>query len=142
MGAVRAVLPTLTAMRTLQTHDGLPLHWRQWHKPGPDPAHGTVSVVHGLGEHIGRYEALAAGLNAAGWQVAGYDQRRHGLSSGARVDLPEGACLQHDLARVIDALLDGVGPATGPLLLFGHSMGGKVAARFVAGGLTANSAGA
>lgn len=129
-------------MLILQTDDGLPLHWRQWRKPGPGAARGTVLIVHGLGEHIGRYEALAGWLNAAGWQVAGHDQRGHGASGGKRGDLPEGEALQRDLARVIDALREDADLARGPLLLLGHSMGGLVAARFVAGGLTANSAGA
>ena len=128
-------------MLILQTDDGLPLHWRQWRKPGPGAAKGTVLIVHGLGEHIGRYEALAAWLNAAGWQVAGYDQRGHGASGGKRGDLPDGEALQRDLAQVIDALRDDAELGSGPLLLLGHSMGGLVAARFVAGGLTANTAG-
>ncbi|CAN5153176.1 alpha/beta hydrolase [soil metagenome] len=136
----------------LQTDDGLPLHWRQWRKPGGigvdatsaarTAAWGTVLVVHGLGEHIGRYEAVAARLNAAGWHVVGYDQRGHGLSGGARGDLPGPEALQHDLARVIDALRADPTIGGGPLLLLGHSLGGLVAARFVAGGLMANSAGA
>ncbi len=131
-------------MQTLTTDDGLPLHMRQWRKPqdGGDATAGTVLIVHGLGEHIGRYSAVAARLNAAGYQVVGYDQRGHGESGGARGDVPDGEALQRDLARVIDALRADAELARGPLLLLGHSMGGLVAARFVVGGLTANSAGA
>ena len=69
-------------MTTLTTGDGLRLHLQHW--PAPGPAHGTVQIVHGLGEHIGRYEALAAALNAEGWHVAGHDHRGHGRSEGAR----------------------------------------------------------
>jgi alpha-beta hydrolase superfamily lysophospholipase len=128
-------------MRTLRTVDGLPLHWRLWSKPGIDPARGTVLLVHGLGEHIGRYEAVAARLNSWGWHVVGYDQRGHGASGGARGDVPDGECLLRDLALVIDELRADAQLNAGPLVLLGHSMGGVVAARFVAGGLTANSAG-
>ena len=46
-------------MEFLTTGDGLRLHLQRW--PAPGAAHGTVQIVHGLGEHIGRYEALAAG---------------------------------------------------------------------------------
>lgn len=134
-------LPTLTRMRTLRTDDGLPLHWRQWSKPGLDPARGTVLIVHGLGEHIGRYEALAARLNSWGWHVVGHDQRGHGASGGPRGDLPHEDQLLHDLALVIDELRSDALLKHGPLVLLGHSMGGLVAARFVAGGLAASNAG-
>ena len=129
-------------MQTLQSQDGLSLHWRQWRKPDASPARGTVLIVHGLGEHSGRYEAVALRLNQAGWQVVAYDQRGHGVSGGARGALPNAEAFQQDLAQVIDALRADPVLAVGPLLLLGHSMGGLVAARFVAGGLMANSAGA
>ena len=129
------------AMRTLRTDDGLPLHWRQWSRSGPGPARGTVLIVHGLGEHIGRYEALAARLNQWGWHVVGHDQRGHGASGGARGDISDGERLLKDLALVIDELRADAQLAAGPLLLLGHSMGGLVAARFAAGGLTASSGG-
>lgn len=139
-GALQS-LPTLAGMRTLRTDDGLPLHWRQWNKLGLDPARGTVLIVHGLGEHIGRYEAVAARLNGWGWHVVGHDQRGHGASGGPRGDLPHEERLLRDLALVIDLLRSDPVLGNGPLLLLGHSMGGLVAARFVAGGLAASSAG-
>lgn len=129
------------AMRTLRTDDDLPLHWRQWSRPGPGPARGTVLIVHGLGEHIGRYEAVAARLNQWGWHVVGHDQRGHGASAGARGDVCDGERLLKDLALVIDELRADPLLGAGPLLLLGHSMGGLVTARFVAGGLTASSGG-
>ncbi|WP_077038164.1 alpha/beta hydrolase [Pelomonas sp. KK5] len=128
-------------MRTLRTDDGLPLHWRQWSLPVTTAARGTVLIVHGLGEHIGRYEAVAQKLNGWGWHVVGHDQRGHGASAGARGDVPCDERLQEDLALVIDELRRDPQLGAGPLVLLGHSMGGLVAARFVAGGLTANTAG-
>ena len=122
-------------MRNLRTVDGLPLHGRQWIKPGNGKARGTLLIVHGLGEHIGRYEAMAARLNAWGWHVAGFDLRGHGASGGARGDVADAGQLLQDLALVIDAVRDDALLGTGPLLLLGHSMGGLIAARFVAGGL-------
>jgi alpha-beta hydrolase superfamily lysophospholipase len=128
-------------MRTLRTDDGLPLHWRQWSRTGPGPVRGTVLIVHGLGEHIGRYERVAARLNDWGWHVVGHDQRGHGASGGARGDVSGAERLLQDLALVIDALRADPQLNTGPLLMLGHSMGGLVAARFVAGGLCASSGG-
>jgi alpha-beta hydrolase superfamily lysophospholipase len=115
-------------METLTTSDGLRLHLQHW--PAPGAAHGTVQIVHGLGEHIGRYEALAAALNAAGWHVAGHDQRGHGRSDGARGTIAAPHSLLADLGAVTDHLRGG-----GRLVLLGHSLGGLVAARFVAEGL-------
>jgi len=126
-------------MRTLKTDDGVPLHWRQWSLPGAAPARGTVLLVHGLGEHIGRYEHVAAQLNDWGWHVVGFDQRGHGASGGPRGDVPDAQRLLQDLALVIDVLRADAMLGAGPLLLLGHSMGGLVAARFVAGGLEARA---
>nr|MBP6462690.1 alpha/beta hydrolase [Rubrivivax sp.] len=115
-------------MEFLTTGDGLRLHLQRW--PAPGAAHGTVQIVHGLGEHIGRYEALAAMLNAAGWHVAGHDHRGHGRSEGARGSIKGRQSLLADLAAVSDHVRQG-----GRLVLLGHSLGGLIAARFVAEGL-------
>ena len=121
--------------KTLATADGLGLQLQHW--PTPEPARGTVLVVHGLGEHIGRYGALATRLRGAGWHVLGYDQRGHGWSGGARGALPQADALLRDLALVVDAARASL---PGPLVLLGHSLGGLVAARFVAGGIDTTSA--
>lgn len=111
---------------SLSTSDGLRLQLHRW--PCAD-AHGTVLIVHGLGEHGGRYGLLAAALNAWGWQVIAYDHRGHGLSDGPRGHIPHSEALLTDLAAVIDAVRE---PREAPLVLLGHSMGGLVASRFVA----------
>jgi alpha-beta hydrolase superfamily lysophospholipase len=118
-------------LESLSTADGLRLHLRRW--PAGATARGTVLIVHGLGEHIERYAQVAADLNRAGWHVLGYDQRGHGLSEGARGALTMPDDLLVDLARCID-LARAAQP--GPLVLLGHSMGGLIAARFVAEGLS------
>ncbi|MBI5257095.1 MAG: lysophospholipase [Burkholderiales bacterium] len=122
-------------MPTLQTSDGLALQLRDW--PVTGSLRGTVLIVHGLGEHIGRYAHVAAHLNACGWQVFGHDQRGHGNSAGARGAIVAADSLLEDLALVIDTVR---AQATGPLVLLGHSMGGLVAGRFVAEGLAAQPA--
>lgn len=115
-------------MTVLTTRDGLRLHLQRW--PAPGAAHGTVQIVHGLGEHIGRYEPLARQLNAAGWHVAGHDQRGHGRSDGARGFVPNRLALLADLSAVTDHLR-----RDGRHILLGHGLGGLVAARLVAEGL-------
>lgn len=115
--------------RTIRTRDGLELFRRDWPS---DRARGTIVIVHGLGEHIDRYRHVAAALNDRGWSVVGYDHRGHGRSSGARGRLAAGDDLLFDLALVIDAVCS---ESAGPVVLLGHSLGGLVAARFVAGGV-------
>ncbi|MFG6447567.1 alpha/beta fold hydrolase [Roseateles sp. BYS180W] len=122
-------------MRSLNTLDGLPIHWRQWARRALTSARGTVLLVHGLGEHVGRYEALAELLNEWGWHVVGYDQRGHGASGGGRGDLSHADALLEDLALVVDSVRQDVHLGKGPLVLLGHSLGALVAARFVLGQL-------
>jgi alpha-beta hydrolase superfamily lysophospholipase len=122
-------------MDPLTTTDGLRLQVQHW--PATAGHRGSVLIVHGLGEHIGRYGHVAAALNAAGWPVTGYDQRGHGRSEGERGVLPRPQDLLIDLARAIDGVR---AEHPGPLVLLGHSMGGLVAARFVAEALAAQPA--
>ena len=113
---------------SLTTADGLELQLREWPCERP---HGSVLIVHGLGEHIGRYLHVAQHLNDWGWNVIGYDQRGHGASEGPRGRLAAADDLLLDLSRVIDSVR---AAHDGPLVLLGHSLGGLVAARFVAEG--------
>lgn len=117
--------------RPLLRPDGVTLHRRAWLRPG---ARGTVLIVHGLGEHAGRYAQVADALNAVGWDVAAFDHRGHGRSGGARGALPSPLALQEDLGALIAAER---AERAGPLVLLGHSMGGEVCARFVAEGTLA-----
>ncbi len=119
-------MPTPT---TLATHDSLDLQLREW---SLEDARGTVLMVHGLGEHIGRYAHVATQLMRCGRRVVGYDRRGHGASGGARGGLNHADDLLHDLAGVIDTVRE---RHPGPLVLLGHSLGGLVAARMVSGGL-------
>ncbi|HEX6706911.1 MAG TPA: alpha/beta hydrolase [Albitalea sp.] len=117
---------------TLTTADGLSLHAQHW--PTPTLGRGTVLLVHGLGEHVGRYARVAHHLNEWGWNVVGYDHRGHGRSGGAKGRLADGDDLLRDLALVVDAVRL---RHPGTLVLLGHSLGGLIAARFVAEGLAA-----
>lgn len=119
-------------MTTIEAADGILLHRTDW--PAPGTGCGTVLLVHGLGEHAGRYAALAARLNEAGWDVVACDHRGHGRSGGARGAIPAADALLADLSLAI-AQVRAQHP--GPLVLLGHSLGGLVAARFVAESLAA-----
>ena len=99
--------------------------------PVTAPRH-AVLIVHGLGEHSGRYAALAQWFNARGYHVRSYDHSGHGQSPGPRGALLRPNSLLDDLATVYQRYAADIGFA--PLLL-GHSMGGVICARAVTGGV-------
>ena len=120
-----------STLTTFTAADGENLAVQDWPLPEGMMARGTVLLVHGLGEHVGRYDALAQRLNAWGYAVRGYDQYGHGESGGPRGGLNTDTRLLEDLGDLVDATRART-PAGQPLVLLGHSMGGLVAARFVA----------
>ena len=113
------------------TRDGVALRTYAWLAAAGAPGRGTVVLVHGLGEHAGRYAHVARRLNEWGFDVHAYDQFGHGQSPGRRGTLATPTRLLDDLADMVDRTRAAMPPAQ-PLLLLGHSMGGAVAADFVA----------
>ena len=120
------------ARHALRTPDGETLALQDWPVES-GAARAVVVVVHGLGEHAGRYGHVADRLNDWGFEVRAVDHHGHGASSGARGGLPTVDRLLDDLALVIDDTRQ-THPAL-PLVLLGHSLGGLVAASFVARGV-------
>ncbi|WP_431126251.1 lysophospholipase [Variovorax paradoxus] len=124
-------LPPLPQRVSLSTPDGETLSLRRL--PSAAASRAVVVLVHGLGEHAGRYQALAERLHGWGFAVWAHDHHGHGESSGARGGLPSELRLVDDLALVIDdARRENLGL---PLVLLGHSLGGLVAASLVARGV-------
>jgi alpha-beta hydrolase superfamily lysophospholipase len=119
--------PIMSRLDSLD-HDKLAIY--DWPLPADTPARGTALLVHGLGEHMGRYTHVAKHLNDWGFRVRGYDHYGHGLSTGARGGLPSDNRMLDDLAKVIAKTRNEM-TAGEPLLLIGHSMGGGVVGRFV-----------
>jgi len=111
--------------------DGDNLAVQDWPLPHGMVPRGVVLLLHGLGEHVGRYEHIARRLNHWGFSVRGYDQYGHGESGGVRGALPSPTRLLDDLADLVETTRAKLRPGV-PLLLLGHSMGGLVAASFVA----------
>lgn len=117
-------------LSTFTAHDGDNLALMEWPLPEGEKPRGVVVIVHGLGEHAGRYDALAGTLNAWGFSVRSYDQHGHGESGGLPGALPTDTQLLDDLADILDSTRRRTAPGT-PLILLGHSLGGLVAARLV-----------
>lgn len=116
---------------TLRMSDRAELACYDW--PLPD-SRSTVLLVHGLGEHAGRYVHVAAWLNAQGHAVRAYDQYGHGHSSGPRGGLQRELQLPEHLAEVLAALRAEKEPGQ-RITVLGHSLGGLVVASATARGL-------
>jgi alpha-beta hydrolase superfamily lysophospholipase len=121
---------TESTLSTFVASDGDNLAIQDWPLEHGQRLRGVVLLVHGLGEHAGRYDHLARRLNEWGYAVRGHDQFGHGESGGPRGGLPTAHRLLDDLADIVDSTRSRMSKNT-PLILLGHSMGGLVAARFV-----------
>jgi len=98
--------------------DGLPLFCRKW-DPAMD-AVATVVIVHGLGEHSGRYVHVGKFFAEAGFRTIAFDLRGHGRSPGRRVFVKR----YMELASDVDSIVKHFNG--GPAFLFGHSFGGQL----------------
>ena len=118
---------------SLTSRDGLALPTRAWLPEDPGEVRAALVLVHGLGEHIGRYDGLATRLAAEGYAVHGYDERGHGAAEGPRAQVDRFEQLVDDLGDFV-ARVRAAHPDR-PLVVFGHSLGGVVALRAVQTGV-------
>ena len=109
---------------------GMQLTLRDWALAEPSAARAQVLIVHGLGEHSGRYEHVAQKLNSWGYSVRSFDLWGHGLSDGERGSMRDEHAMLDDLAAVVDQTRRTMPPGQS-LVLLGHSLGGLLAGRFV-----------
>lgn len=94
-------------------------------RTGEETPFGTVLLSHGYAEHSGRYAHLRSALTRAGYDVAFYDHAGHGTSEGPRARVDVGTLIR-DFGDARRATL--AHARTPDLFLFGHSMGGLIAA--------------
>lgn len=91
----------------------------------PENVKGVIVLVHGFGEHSGRYKNnVIPMLVSSGLAVVSYDNVGHGKSSGKRGHCPSYDALLDILAGVIEKA-KGYYPNI-PIFLYGHSMGGNL----------------
>jgi alpha-beta hydrolase superfamily lysophospholipase len=105
-----------------KSSDGLDMCSRAWTPAGKPKA--TVVLVHGHGEHVGRYEHVAAALAEKGYALLGFDLRGHGKSGGKRGHTPSYETLLDDIRdffKQADERYPGL-----PRFLYGHSLGGNL----------------
>jgi alpha-beta hydrolase superfamily lysophospholipase len=108
------------------TADGTKIYAQGWEPAGA--ASGVVCLVHGHGDHSGRYAHVAAALAERGYATLAFDHRGHGKSGGQRGHTPS-----------YDVLLDEIEWVLGeaerrypgrPRFLYGQSMGGNLAINY------------
>jgi len=116
-----------TNLDDLHTHDGLQLHTRTW-TPVSSPR-AIVGLVHGYGEHCGRYDHVARAFTERGAAVYAYDQRGCGQSDGRRAYVDTFDQYLDDLRLFLNAVRSQKPDL--PLFLFGHSMGGLIVLKYV-----------
>ena len=105
---------------------GRQIFWQSW--APEDGARGVVVLVHGVGEHSGRYGDVVARLVDEGYAVHALDHRGHGRSDGPRAFIGS----MDDVVADVDSLVDRAVAAwpQAPVFLLGHSMGGLVGLRY------------
>lgn len=108
----------------LDTADNISLFIRDW--PAPTGMHEKrgIIIMHGLGEHCGRYTHVAEFFLNLGFVVRTFDHRGHGQSTGPRGDVPDSHAMIRDAELVIR---DFSKKLLKPPMIFAHSMGGLFA---------------
>lgn len=105
--------------RTYTASDGQKLFTKIWGKP--ENAKACILLVHGLGEHIERYEHLAAAALARDYCLIGFDQRGHGQTEGKRGVIVSPKRFMADLDEML-GYAQSLTPDK-PVFLYGHSLG-------------------
>lgn len=105
----------------------LELFYERW-QPDLEPM-AVLALVHGFGEHGGRYNYLVDYLVGRGYAVYAFDHRGHGRSPGARGHIQRWSDYRADVEAYLK-LIGGQNPGL-PLFLLGHSLGGLIAADYV-----------
>ena len=92
----------------------------------PENPTRVLILIHGYGEHCGRYDEMAMYFAQRGFAVHAYDQAGHGRTTGARGHVDRFDRLPEEVARFVE--LVGLDHPRLPITLLGHSMGGLVVA--------------
>lgn len=96
----------------------------------PETRTAPIVLIHGLGEHLGRYDSWAAEWSAAGYNVLGFDLRGHGLSPGKRGDTRRLDDHVQDILTFLDGVHERLNrPHATTIPVIAHSMGGLLALR-------------
>jgi alpha-beta hydrolase superfamily lysophospholipase len=108
------------------TNDKLTLKIRSWDVENP---RAVICLIHGFGEHSGRYDHVAKFFNEQNIAVAAFDLRGHGESEGKRGHAPSFKSYLDDIYAFTKIIF--LAYPRKPLILYGHSMGGNLVLNFL-----------
>ena len=110
-----------------KTFDGLSLFGQSWQPEGRPRA--VVCLVHGIGEHSGRYVHVADSLIQSGYALISFDLRGHGKSEGPRGHIPSYEAIMQDIYSLLE--VSNKKFPQSPFFLYGHSLGGNLVLNYV-----------
>jgi acylglycerol lipase len=114
--------------------DKTPFYVQGW-EPDVPPPKAVLALVHGLGDHSGRYAHVGKALTGTGYALVGFDLRGHGKSGGARGHFPSLDVVMGDIRQFFQFLSQRYPNI--PQFLYGHSLGGLLSLTYA----TQNKAG-
>lgn len=103
------------------------LYYQSWTLGGSATA--TFVITHGIGEHSESYHHTATALAQKGYTVYAWDLRGHGRSEGKRGYVEDFRNYSKDLVLFLNYLKKK--KTSGPVVLFGHSLGGLILLRYL-----------
>ncbi|MBN1658870.1 MAG: lysophospholipase [Anaerolineae bacterium] len=112
---------------TFKSRDGVELYYQRWRPEGRPRA--VLPVVHGFGEHSGRYRNVVNWFVPRGYAVYSFDLRGMGRSPGVRGHVESFAEYRSDVRAFLDLVKEA--EPDRPRFLLGHSQGGLIALNYV-----------
>lgn len=109
-----------------QSKDNLNIFGQLWQ---PEDPQAVICMVHGIGEHSGRYAHAAEFYNKNNIAFFALDHRGHGQSEGKRGHTPSYAMLMYDMHKFLERKESLYGDL--PCFMYGHSLGGNIVSNFI-----------
>jgi len=104
------------------TDENVHIHAQKWLPEGE--VSSVIIMVHGLGEHIARYDHVARFFNDQNIAFYGSDHQGHGKSSGKRGHIARNQVFISEIDKIID--IARYENPNKPIFLYGHSLGGNM----------------
>lgn len=111
---------------TWQTKANLDIYAKEWTPTNPK---AVICLVHGLGEHINRYDHFAEYFGNHGFVTIGNDHHGHGQSGGKRGHVPDYEAFMEEVSQLVVNATERHPDL--PIILYGHSMGGNLSLNYV-----------